>query len=102
MKEIQHGCQAARRLTWPGARSIGAWDGAFVERPQVIFDARCNHERAGSEYLAPPELVNNKHHRRGEVLRARFMESLHVISTRTGTMNRSRRRQETADIPARS
>ena len=36
----------------------------FMERPQVNVDAHCNHERAGSGYLAPPELVNNKHHRR--------------------------------------
>src|SRR5687767_12117543 len=50
----------------------------FMERPQVNFDARCSHERAGSEYLAPPEPVHNKHHRRGEVPRARFMGSHHA------------------------
>src|SRR5687767_14101081 len=39
-----------------------------MESGHVIFDAHWGHERAGSEYLAPPELVNNKYHRRGEVL----------------------------------
>src|SRR5688500_8276089 len=50
----------------------------------VNFDAHGNHERAGSEYLAPPALLNNKQCRRGEVLRARFMESPHVLPTRIG------------------
>src|SRR5688572_9604565 len=67
-----------RRWTFSVGRSTFGFL-RFMERPQINFDAHGNHERAGSGYFAPPELVNNKHHRRGEVLRAWFMGSLHVI-----------------------